>query len=287
MPSTTFVDLNTPVIGATWLNEVDATTHNSDGTAVRTTVSDSWYYGPTNAPYSAVHEQAGIVHKIILDLRTSNASLSISDASGTGTGGLYADWYNLSGALRWGLETSVGGTLATGTTAYSAFFGTKGGQPVHVMVNNTVELSVSTDGIPYGRRIHNNGGAITGTTNQYICSGTYLPVKVSSANVSANTFFDAQWIRVGNVVTVSGLVNITATVATTTTTMDWNPPIFSNFAGNHQATGTAVSTSPVASPPLSAMILSDPAANDVFITYLADAVVTARLFAYTYTYVII
>ncbi len=39
----------------------------------------------------------------------------------------------------------------------------------------------------YGTAIHNNAEAITGTTNQYIASGTYTPTLSNTTNVDAST----------------------------------------------------------------------------------------------------
>jgi hypothetical protein len=290
MSSTTFADLQEPTIKASWLNEVDASTHNMDGTAVRTSLQTSRYYGPTAGTENSIFEQSNIAHKFILDASLTNTSLCISQASGTGTGGLYSDWFNNGGELSFGVETSTGNQLASGSLPYSSFFGSKAAQATHLIANGVVSFSISADGIPYGEGalIHNNvSGAFTGSTNGYVCSGTYTPVMGASSNVSAHTFFAAQWMRVGNVVTVSGLLEMTCTAASTTTSMDWDLPIASNFAGNHQGTGTAVRASPLASSPLPAMILADPASNDIYITYKSDAVATSQIFSYTYTYLVI
>ncbi len=54
--------------------------------------------------------------------------------------------------------------------------------------------------------------------NSFITSGTYLPVATPVANVTAfANVFDAQWIRVRNVVNVSGVMRVTPTAITTLT----------------------------------------------------------------------
>lgn len=75
------------------------------------------------------------------------------------------------------------------------------------------KLRVTSDGRIYGTALHNNAGAITGTTNQYVASGTYTPDLTNVSNLDGSTAYTCQWMRVGNVVTVSGKVDIDPTTA--------------------------------------------------------------------------
>ena len=45
----------------------------------------------------------------------------------------------------------------------------------------------------------------------YVRSGTYTPTLTNVTNISASDAFVCQWLRVGNIVTVSGKVNIDQT----------------------------------------------------------------------------
>lgn len=60
------------------------------------------------------------------------------------------------------------------------------------------------DGRLSGTALHNNAGAVTGTTNQYIASGTYTPTGTVGTNCDSVSSLTGQWLRVGNVVVVSG-----------------------------------------------------------------------------------
>lgn len=93
----------------------------------------------------------------------------------------------------------------------------------------------------FGTALHNNAGGITGTTNQYVGSGTYTPTLTNSANIDASTPQVFQYTRTGNVVTVSGSVNIDPTAATTLTTLGISLPIASDLTSYVQCCGTAVS----------------------------------------------
>ena len=108
--------------------------------------------------------------------------------------------------------------------------------------NSAKRLQLSSTGTFYGTALHNNAGPVTGTTNQYIASGTYTPTISSIANLDAVTSFAAQWVRVGNVVNVSGKVQIDPTAPATLTRLGFSLPIASNLANQEDCAGTAFAT---------------------------------------------
>lgn len=72
-----------------------------------------------------------------------------------------------------------------------------------------------------------------------IASGTYTPVFNSSSNVSSYSIQDAQYLRIGNVVNVSGSVVITPTnAANTFTRLSFSVPISAAFTTPEQLSGT-------------------------------------------------
>lgn len=68
----------------------------------------------------------------------------------------------------------------------------------------TLALLIPGDGRLISRTIHNNSAPVTGAVNGYIASGTYTPTIEGGAGLGTIDSIVAQWIRVGNVVTVSG-----------------------------------------------------------------------------------
>ena len=72
-------------------------------------------------------------------------------------------------------------------------------------------------------------------------SGTYTPTLTNSSNIDASTAFLCQYMRVGNVVTVSGQVNIDFTSAATYTSLGMTLPIASDFANASELGGVASS----------------------------------------------
>lgn len=151
--------------------------------------------------------------------------------------------------------------------------------------NNGLDAIVFTaDGRLYGGALHNNAGSVTGTTNQYIASGTYTPTLTNVTNVAASTAYACQWMRVGNVVTVSGQVDIDATLAASVATeLGVSLPIASSITASEQLGGDAISDS-VAS--LSARVRAD-ATNDRAAVVFKAISLTNDTYSFTFTYLIL
>jgi hypothetical protein len=77
-----------------------------------------------------------------------------------------------------------------------------------------------------------------------VFSGTYTPTLTNSTNVASSTASELQYMRVGSVVTVSGLVAITPTAGSdANTVLRMSLPISSNFASTTNLGGTGVISS--------------------------------------------
>ena len=135
---------------------------------------------------------------------------------------------------------------------------------------------VNTTGVPYGTSLHDNAGAVTGTTNQYICSGTYTPTLTTGSALLC------QWIRVGNVVTVSGALTY-ARVTPGGTTIGISLPIASDITAIQSLGGTGANmTSAV---PELAAICGD-AANNRASFILSTASGSSQDWSLNFTYLI-
>lgn len=114
-----------------------------------------------------------------------------------------------------------------------------------LQVGAATKFGFDVSGRMYGTALHNNAQAITGTANQYVASGTYTPALTNVTNVTASTARKCQYMRVGNVVTVSGSLDITPTLAALAT-IGISLPIASNLAlatdcaGNADAIGVSM-----------------------------------------------
>jgi len=124
------------------------------------------------------------------------------------------------------------GLIVTGASANLALQ-VQGGDGGYVYVNNSGQL--------YGTALHNNAGAVTGTANQYVASGTYTPTLTAVSNCTSPSALVSQWTRVGNVVTVSGRLFLSATVSLTNTELGISLPIASALTVAEQCAGTAMS----------------------------------------------
>lgn len=131
----------------------------------------------------------------------------------------------------------------------------------------------------------NPGGDFNITANLVgdITDGTYTPTLTNTTNITASTAFAAQYMRVGNTVTVSGRVDIDPTSATTLTVLEMSLPIASNFASTFQAGGTAFS-SEVAG--LGAAISAEITNNRAVVSYTTATDVANRSFGFSFTYLV-
>jgi hypothetical protein len=80
-------------------------------------------------------------------------------------------------------------------------------------------------------------------TDGNIFSGTYTPTLTNTTNVASSTASANQYMRVGNVVTVSGTVIIDPTTAATNTALGMSLPIASAISSSRQLGGSGSSFS--------------------------------------------
>ena len=77
-------------------------------------------------------------------------------------------------------------------------------------------------------------------------SGNYTPTITSGANCTVPFAFVSQWMQVGTVVTVSGILSITPTTGAALTTAYISLPVASNFVSSAYLSGTSSRTTPSA-----------------------------------------
>lgn len=143
-------------------------------------------------------------------------------------------------------------------------------------------LGLKVDGRLFGKALHNNAQPVTGTSNQYIASGTYTPTLFNTTNISASVAYACQWMRVGNVVTVSGKVDVTTT-ATVATLLGISLPIASALTAAEQCAGTAAATQYAGE---SAAIIGDAANDRASMSWITVVAGNHNMF-FTFTYVIL
>jgi hypothetical protein len=188
------------------------------------------------------------------------------------------------------LGTAVGAIFYGGDAGTIPWIGSNAASAFGLFTNSAERLRITVDGRFYGTALHNNAGAVTGTATQYIASGTYTPTLTNVTNVAASTARVCQWIRVGNVVTVSGGVDIdTTTAGGTATELGLSLPIASSITLPEQLGGTACSSRTVAGASISAQIgnIQGDAPNDraQLITNSSDA--QNNYWSFSFQYVVL
>ena len=112
--------------------------------------------------------------------------------------------------------------------------------------------------------------------------GTYTPTLTSVANLDGSTAYSCQYMRVGDVVTVSGQVDVNPTTLTNTQ-LGISLPIASNLANSNECSGTACCPTIAG---ISAAIIGDITNNRAELKYIASDVTNQPMY-FTFTYRII
>lgn len=117
-----------------------------------------------------------------------------------------------------------------------------------------------------------------------LASGTYTPTRSAEANLDSNvTMSQAQYLRVGSVVTVSGRFTADPTLAATTTSFEGTLPVASNIGAAEDVAGMAFCGNIAAQ---GAEIIGV-AANDTFKVQWKAGDVTSQTWSYAFVYRVI
>lgn len=222
-----------------------------------------------------------------------NGTLVIDSSGNVGIGNAAADSVAYGGKV-----LDVAGPLyvrQNGTPANFMGVGVTGGiaslyvnaaLPIAFYTSAAERLRITSDGRLYGTALHNNAGSVTGTATQYIASGTYTPTLTSVLNASGNTPAVCQWLRVGNVVTVSGTFGFNATSASTGTEVDISLPIASTTAAVTNLAGTAVSDNTASALCIAAPISADTTNNRARVIFWPSSSGN-KTYSFSFTYVVL
>lgn len=134
--------------------------------------------------------------------------------------------------------------------------------------------------------LHNNATAQGTAVQQDIRSGTYTPTAGNNINLDSNpTPRKAQWIRVGNVVTVSGIVDAVIPIlgVGTLTSFTLSKPIDSAFIDIADAAGVGATSSNTSA---SCKIYAD-IVNDLPVMEWLNSDLNSQSWSYHYTYEVI
>jgi len=118
--------------------------------------------------------------------------------------------------------------------------GWQNAQDLNLSANSAVVLKARSDGVLEAPNIHNNAAAQGDAIHEEIRSGTYTFTTIVTTNVSGYADANCQWMRVGNVVTVSGGVEqVKATSGNTATEIQLQDlPIPTSNGKNYEIAGS-------------------------------------------------
>lgn len=118
--------------------------------------------------------------------------------------------------------------------------------------------------------------------------GTYTPTltNVSNIDVPGSTAYAFQYMRVGNVVTVSGKIDVAVT-GTGLTRLNVSLPVASNFSADENCSGTAVMIAGSGSVTISASIRADFTNDTAQMIYWGNLTGIAQAYYLTFTYRVI
>lgn len=122
---------------------------------------------------------------------------------------------------------------------------------------------------------------VTYQLDQQATTGIYVPTATGTANVTSATGDSATWTRIGNTVSVVGVVQITPTSTGTTTSITLNTPI------NSTATVGAITTAGQASAWTSntvGIVANSGSNNTVILEYVSPGTAGINTFYYRYSY---
>lgn len=114
-------------------------------------------------------------------------------------------------------------------------------------------------------------------------SGSYTPALSAVANVAASTAYACQWFRVGDLVTVSGRVDVDPTAAAPTQTqLGLSLPVASGFTADTQCGGVAAGNDQLQV----GAIYADATNDRAELSFMAQ-VLTNEAFWFTFTYTVV
>lgn len=144
---------------------------------------------------------------------------------------------------------------------------------------NAIVNSLFTNG---GVSVAQNLSVTGNITGGNLSSGTYIPTLTAVANVATSSTVSAQYMRVGNTVTVSGRVTISATAANTDTTIRVSLPIASDLTVAHSVGGTAASVT--AGTMGNAVGINGDVTNNAAVFSLRPVNTSSTAYAFSFTY---
>lgn len=188
-------------------------------------------------------------------------------------------------------------SISCTTTGGSVFFGTADGTDWAVGLTNNLfggttflKINATTGTFTTDIALASNKalsfagtGAATTRTNLGLTTGTYTPTLTNTTNIAASTAYVCQWMRVDNVITVSGKVDIDVT-STGNALLGMSLPVASALTTDIQCGGTFVSNA--AATPEAGCIFADGTNDRASFKFIAVNT-TNNTFFFSFTYLVL
>lgn len=227
-------------------------------------------YGIRLAFNGIVNATGATTDNIVLAIPTASVAMGNQTATTTNAHGISI------GIPTWTSTTNTR-TITNAAGLYIA------GAPV-ASTNVTITNGPYSIWVDAGVSRFDGGIAIDGATAVNVTSGVYTPTRSSETNLDANvTMTEAQWMRVGNTVTVSGRFTADPTLTTTATNFEITLPVASNLGAAEDLAGTAFCAA-IAS---QGAAIHGVVANDTAEIAWVATDVTSQTWSYTFSYQVI
>ena len=187
------------------------------------------------------------------------------------------------------LNLAASATATGGGAAQATFVASSNLMTINLGASDA--LVISNEGTEATRVTSGGGFLISRTavtspvaTDGNVFSGTYTPTLTNTTNIAASTPYATQYMRVGNVVTVSGRLNIDPTTSGAASELGISLPITSDITSGFQCAGTGAihtTTTEVST----GGILGDTTNNRATFRFVAGGT-AARDYGFTFTYLV-
>jgi len=151
---------------------------------------------------------------------------------------------------------------------------------INLKTDVTDNATLTQDGTTNKLKVKDAGIGLTQISSGAITWGTYTPTLTNIANLDGSVTSACQYMRIGNVVTVSGKVVINPTTTLTYTALGISLPIVSNFGNDFECAGVAAAPNISDNP---AAIIGDTSNDRAQLDYVCVSVVEHAMF-FTFTY---
>lgn len=211
-----------------------------------------------------------------LHVKSATAEIArLETTTARGSGGVYLNFQDPTGAK---------GYIGYGSANDKFELVNQLNADMNFYTNGTLRFTIAADGRIGGSGLHNNANSPTGTSPQYIASGTYTPTITNGTNVSASTARKSQWIRVGNVVTASITVTTTQTNVSAVTDIGVSLPIASNLAVTYDLAGTGFRYDAAGGGGSTIRVIGDATNDRASLTWISNTAANTSDLTATFTY---